>query len=359
MISSSSTSGAVDTAASEPIPAPEHSTIRRLGVCLLAATGVLAAICCVSLMAGANRFYSPGDVWSALTGHTDQLTDATIRSLRLPRTILGMLVGASLGVAGALVQGVTRNPIVEPSIIGVNSGASLAVALVTYTVGAGSFMIAGVSMMPFVAFAGAAAAAGLVYALVSGVGTTPGRIALAGVTVAMLANAMVMCVVILNDNAVRFLLRYLVGGIDGSSWTFVQTLVPYTVVGLAAGLTLARSVTVLSLGDDVARGLGLRVGRIRISALAVVVVLAGSSVAVAGPIAMVGLLVPHTARWLVGLEYRRVLALSTVLGAALLVASDVASRFVVPGIETPVGVLTAVIGTPYFIFLARRGRGIV
>jgi ABC-type Fe3+-siderophore transport system permease subunit len=334
-------------------------TTRALGRCLLGAAVVLAIACCLSLMAAGTHTYSVVQVWDALIGHADPLTEAAIRSLRLPRTIIGVLVGASLGVAGGLIQGVTRNPIVEPSIIGINSGAALAVAIVTYTLGAGAFVIGGVNLMPFAAFVGATCAAGLVYALVSGIDTTPGRIALAGVTVAMLANAMVMSVVILNDDAVRFLLRFLVGGIDGTTWTTVRTLAPYTVIGLLAALAIAQSVTILSLGDDVARGLGLRVTRIRLGTLAVVVILAGSSVAVAGPIAMVGLLVPHTARWLVGLDYRRVVALSAVLGAALLVAADVVSRFVVPGIETPVGVLTAVIGTPYFIFLARRGRGIV
>jgi iron complex transport system permease protein len=158
---------------------------------------------------------------------------------------------------------------------------------------------------------------------------------------------------------VQFLLRYLVGGVDGASWASTRTLLPYGLVGLACAFGMARSVTTLSLGDDVARGLGLPVTRIRLQAIGLVVLLSGAAVAVAGPIAMVGLVIPHMARWSVGLRYSRVFLFSMVYGAMLLVAADTVSRILVPGTEIPVGVLTAVLGTPYFIYLARRGRGVV
>ncbi|MFI6825653.1 FecCD family ABC transporter permease [Kribbella sp. NPDC050241] len=340
-------------------PREAADRIRPLRVPLAAGVLVLLIACALSLMVGSNGTASPGQVVQALTGHADPQLTAAVQSLRLPRTVLALLIGAGLAVAGALIQGVTRNPIVEPSIIGVNAGAALAVALVTYTLGATAFRLGGISLMPFVAFAGAAAAAGLVFVIVAGVDMTPGRVALAGVTVALLANALVMSVVVLNDNAVQFLLRYLVGGVDGASWAGVRTLLPYSIIGLGCAFLLAKSVTVLSLGDDIARGLGLPVERVRLQALALVVVLAGAAVAVAGPIAMVGLLVPHMARWSVGTSYLRVFGFSIVYGGALLVTADVVSRIVVPSTEVPVGVLTAVLGTPYFIYLARRGRGVV
>jgi ABC-type Fe3+-siderophore transport system permease subunit len=333
--------------------------VRPLRIPLGAGVLILLVVSAISLMVGATSTASPGEVVRALTGHADPQLTAAVQSLRLPRTLLALLIGAGLAVAGALIQGVTRNPIVEPSIIGVNAGAALAVALVTYTAGAATLRLGGINLTPFVAFAGAAAAAALVFVIVAGVDMTPGRVALAGVTVALLANALVMSVVVLNDNAVQFLLRYLVGGVDGASWASVRTLLPYSVVGLTGAFLLAKSVTVLSLGDDVARGLGLPVERVRLQALALVVVLAGAAVAVAGPIAMVGLLVPHMARWSVGTSYLRVFGFSIVYGGVLLVGADVVSRIVVPATEIPVGVLTAVLGTPYFIYLARRGRGVV
>ena len=342
-------------AAASPAAATGH---RHLGSAMLLSLLVLAGCVAASLMVAGTHIFSPEAVWSALWGHGDAQVQAAVRDLRLPRTIVSMLVGASLGVAGALVQGITRNPIVEPSIIGVNAGAALAVAVVTY-VGGTTMTVGSVSLMPFVAFVGSAAAVGLVYALVSGIDATPGRIALAGVTVAILANALVSATVLLKDSAVYLLLHYIVGGVDGTSWSSVETLLPYVIVGLIASLLIARSVTVLELGDDIARGLGQPVALVRGTAILLVVVLAGSCVAVAGPIAMVGLLVPHLARWLVGTDYRRVIPLSMILGACLLVAADVASRMVAPPTETPAGVLTALLGTPYFIYLARRGRGAV
>ncbi|WP_427892228.1 FecCD family ABC transporter permease [Kribbella sp. GL6] len=341
----------------QTLTAPAADRLRPLRIPLGAGVLVLLVACGLSLMVGSTGTASPGQVLRALTGHADPQLTAAVTSLRLPRTVVALLIGAGLAVSGALIQGVTRNPIVEPSIIGVNAGAALAVALVTYTVG--PLRLGGIGLMPFVAFAGAAAAAALVFVIVAGVDMTPGRVALAGVTVALLANALVMSVVVLNDNAIQFLLRYLVGGVDGANWSGVETLLPYTVIGLGGAFLLAKSVTVLSLGDDVARGLGLPVERVRLQALALVVVLAGAAVAVAGPIAMVGLLVPHMVRWSVGTSYLRVFGLGTVYGGALLVGADVISRIAIPNTEVPVGVLTAVIGTPYFIYLARRGRGVV
>lgn len=331
---------------------------RRLALLL---TGCLILlICCVaaSLMVSSTRVIAPTTAWDAVWGRTSAQVVATVRDIYLPRTVVAILVGAGLAVAGALIQGITRNPIVEPSILGINSGAALAVAAITY-VGGTTLAMGSTTLMPFVAFAGAAMAVGLVYALVSGIDATPGRVALAGVTVALLANAFVSATILLKVSAVYVLLHYLVGGLANTTWSDSATLFPYVALGLVASMLVARPVTVLELGDDVARSLGQRVGMVRVAAVAIVVVLAGASVSVAGPIAMVGLMVPHVARWLIGRDYRQVIPLSILLGACLVVAADVAARVVVPQTETPVGVLTALLGTPYFIFLARRSRSLV
>ncbi len=338
--------------------AGDFEVTRRLLVALVVTALLLAIGATLSLMLSGTGFFSPHVVWDAIAGRGNPEVEAAVRDLRIPRTILAIIVGANLAVAGALVQGVTRNPIVEPSIIGINSGAALAVALVTFLGGA-SIGRGPLSLTPFVAFLGAAAAAAIVYALVSGIDTTPGRIALAGVTVALLANALVTGTVMVKDAAVYLLMHFLVGGLDNTSWASVQTILPYAVLGLAAALLMARSLTILELGDDVARALGLQVARVRVLAIAFIVVLAGSTVAVAGPIAMVGLLVPHISRWLVGRDFRRVLPLAMLGGALLVVVADIVARLLAPPTETPVGVLTAALGTPYFIFLARRGRGAV
>lgn len=331
----------------------------RPGAVALVGGGLLVLVAVVSLMVGSDRIDGPATVLRALSGQADQLLVAAVRDVRLPRTLVAALIGAGLAVAGALIQAITRNPIVEPSTIGVNAGAALGVCLVSFFGGVTAIEVAGVDLMPFVAFAGAAVAVVLVFAFVGTGRATPGRIALAGVTVALLANALVMSTIILNDAATRYLIRFLVGGVDGVTWGGFTTLTPYVAIGLVGSFLMARAVTVLSLGDDVAHGLGLPVRRTRLLGVGIVVVLAGAAVAVAGPISMVGLMVPHAARFLVGTDYRRILPVSALLGALLLVAADVVSRLLVRGTEIPVGVLTAVLGTPYFIYLARQGRSAV
>lgn len=343
---------------SRPLATAPPAGRGRLATLLLGGLVVLGCCVAMSLMVTSTRVLAPMVAWDAVWGKSNAQLVATVRAIYLPRTVVAILVGASLAVAGALVQGITRNPIVEPSILGINSGAALAVAAATY-VGGTTLALGPTTLMPFVAFAGAAAAVGLVYALVSGIDATPGRVALAGVTVALLANAFVSATVLLKVSAVYVLLHYLVGGLANTTWSDSATLLPYVAIGLLASMLIARPVTVLELGDDVARSLGQRVGLVRVVAVAFVVVLAGASVSVAGPIAMVGLVVPHVARWLVGRDYRQVIPLSVVLGSSLVVAADVAARVVVPLTETPVGVLTALLGTPYFIFLARRSRSLV
>lgn len=312
-----------------------------------------------SLTVVATIRLSPVEAISALFGTGTTTPELVVRDLLVPRALVAAMVGANLAVAGALIQGVTRNPLTEPSIVGVNSGAALAVVVVTVVVGLENVPWLGLGLLPLVAFVGAAIAALTVYALASTGTVTPVRLALAGVTVAIFAQSLVLGAVLLNDVAVRFLIRWMVGGADGMTWQHVATIAPYSLVGLAIALVMARSITVLSLGEDVARGLGQRVERVRLAAIGLVAVLAGAAVAVTGPIALVGLVVPHIVRPLVGIDHRIVIPVCAILGAALVISADVASRLVAPPSETPLGILTAILGTPFFIYLARRGRGLV
>lgn len=327
---------------------------------VLAGGAVLASAAFVaSLTIVATIRLSPAEVFAALFSGGISTADLIVRELLLPRAIVAALVGANLAVAGALIQAVTRNPLTESSIVGVNAGAALAVVVVTVVIGLENVPWIGLGLLPAVAFVGALLAALVVYALASAGGVTPVRLALAGVTVAIFAQSLVLGAVLLNETAVRFLIRWMVGGADGMTWRHVGAIAPYSIAGLVVALGMARAITVLALGEDVARGLGQRVELVRLGAICLVAILAGAAVSVTGPVALVGLVVPHIVRPLVGVDHRIVIPACILFGAALVIGADFASRLVAPPSETPLGILTAVLGTPFFIYLARRGRGLV
>lgn len=329
----------------------------RWGPTALTLVGGLAALALASVASITVGAASNIDALTAITAlfvRDDSAASLAVQGLRLPRVVVAALVGANLAVAGALIQGVTRNPLAEPSIIGVNAGAVVVVAALTIAIDRGSLPLLAQGFMPLFAFAGAALAASMVYSMAAKGTVTPVRLALAGVAVATFFQSLTMAVVLLRDSAVRIIMQWMVGSVADRTWEHVQTLAPWALLGLLGALALAQSVTVLSLGDDVARGLGQRVERIRLLAFGLVVILAGASVAVAGPIAMVGLMVPHMVRKLVGVDYRTVIPCSAVLGALLLVVADILARLVAYPAETPVGVLTAVVGAPFLVALARR-----
>jgi ABC-type Fe3+-siderophore transport system permease subunit len=329
---------------------PARATAITLAVGLAA---VLAASVW-SITVGASSMVDPQTAFSSLFVWDGAPAHVTVQSLRLPRVVVAVLVGASLAVAGALIQGVTRNPLAEPSIIGVNAGAVVVVAALSIASDQKLTPWLSAQILPVFAFVGAGSAAILVYGLASKGSVTPIRLALAGVAVATFFQSLTVAIVLLRSSAVRIIMQWMVGSLTDRTWENVLTLAPWAILGLLGALALAQSVTVLSLGDDVARGLGQDVERIRMLAFGLVVVLAGASVAVAGPIAMVGLIVPHVVRRLVGVDYRAVIPCAAVLGALLLIVADVIARLVAFPAETPVGVLTAVVGAPFLIGLARR-----
>ena len=334
-------------------PAPAGASGARRAAWLVAAVVVLGLVAAASLAVGA-RGLSIGTVWQALVAFNPDDGDHAVVHARIPRTVLGLLAGGALGLAGAAMQGVARNPLADPGIIGVNAGAALAVVTGIYVFG-----ISSLSGYIWFAFLGAGAAAALVYVIASlgRDGATPVKLALAGAALsAGLYSLMNVILVSSQDSLDRFRF-WQVGGIAGRDWSTIHAGLPFLLLGTAIVLGAGRNLNGLALGDDVASGLGQRVGLTRgITALGVVL-LCGSATALAGPIGFVGLVVPHAVRFLTGPDYRWILPFSLVLAPVLLLAADVAGRVILLPGEVPAGIMTALAGAPVFIWLVRRSKG--
>ena len=319
---------------------------------LLAALGLMTLL--VVMLAGvalgaAN--ITPGDAWAALTAFDGTSTShLIIRTLRVPRVLIAALVGASLGVAGAIMQGLTRNPLADPGILGINAGAALGVVLAVFFL-----KISSLSLYALFAMAGAAITALAVYSLGSmGYGgATPFKLTIAGAASAALLGSLTTGILIFNQRTLDEVRFWLAGSLAGRDLNLLLQVLPYLAVGLALAIGLGRQITTISLGEDVARGLGQRTGWIKALAALAVLLLAGGSVAVAGPIAFIGLVIPHVVRFVAGADYRSILPWSALAGAIFLILSDLAARLVVRPLELPVGVMTALIGGPIFIYLVR------
>jgi iron complex transport system permease protein len=275
-----------------------------------------------------------------------------VADARLPRTLIGATVGAALGVAGAVMQAVSRNPLAEPGILGVSWGAALGAVGAQVALGIGSPAAAvGFALL---GAAGAGATVVLIGSLGRG-GLSPARLVVAGAAVSTLLWSVLQGLLVIDHASLEASRRWLAGSLSGRDEASLLQVAPYLGAGLVLALLLARPLTALSLGDDVARGLGQRTGTVKVAAALAVVLLAGAAVAVAGPIVLVGLAVPHVARALVGRDYSRVLPVSGLLGAVLVLAADVAGRRVMPPEEVPVGVMAALLGAPVFLHAVRRG----
>ncbi len=276
-----------------------------------------------------------------------------VHLVRLPRALEAAMVGACLAMAGVIMQTITLNPLGAPEIMGVNAGAALLVTL-SVTVWTG---LAGESVLAL-AFVGSAAAAALVFAFAhfGRGGLSPLRLALAGVTITALLFSLMQGVFIIHVETASTLMFWLVGGVNFASWQDIHLVWPWLLGGTVVAILLAAPLNVLALGDDMARGLGQNVTRTRFIAGAVVVVLAGACVGIAGPVAFLGLIVPHIVRRLVGVNHLLVMPLAALTGATLFVWADVGSQYVSSVEQTPSGVVTALIGAPIFIYLARKGK---
>ncbi|HMQ30600.1 MAG TPA: iron ABC transporter permease [Chloroflexaceae bacterium] len=317
---------------------------------LPALAGLLAAALMISIAIGAADI-APSDVWAALVAFDPASTEhLIIRTLRLPRAAVAALVGASLAVAGALMQGLTRNPLADTGILGIETGAALGVVAAVFFLDIGSL-----SLYALFGFAGAAVTAVVVYALGSlgRGGPTPLKITIAGAALTALLGSLTTGLLILNQRTLEEVRFWLAGSVAGRDLGLLLQASPYLLAGLVLALALGRQITTIALGDDVARGLGQRTGWVKGLAAVATVLLAGGAVAVAGPIGFVGLVIPHAVRFLVGQDYRWVLPYAALVGATFLVLSDVAARLVLRPTELPVGVMTALIGGPFFIYLVR------
>ena len=271
-----------------------------------------------------------------------------IENIRLPRTIVAVLVGINLALSGAILQAVMKNPLADPHIIGISSGAGLfgiAAMLIFNDTGA---------LVTPAAFFGALLAAALIFFLAWKDGIRPIRVILAGVAVSAFLGAGISALLIFYSDKVHGALLFMVGGLSARSWSHVELLYPYTILGMALTFLAARHLNVLQLGDEVAKGLGMRVNLTRTILIAVAALLAASAVCVGGLLGFVGLIVPHTARLLIGSDYRFLLPSAAFLGAAVVTFSDTVTRTIFAPTELPVGILMAIIGAPFFLYLLRR-----
>ena len=316
---------------------------------LAVAALVLAAIVTASVALG-SRDVTWSDIVAAIGGSDDTLGAAAVTK-RMPRTLLAVLVGASLGLAGGVMQGVTRNPLADPGILGVNMGASLAVVS-----GVAFFGLASPTSYIWVAIAGAGASAVFVYSVGSlgRGGATPLKLALAGAATSATFASLVSAVVLPRNDIAGGFQSWQIGGVGGGTFDKVSHVLPFLLVGFVVCLLSARGLNSLALGDELAAGLGENVALTRAIAAFGAVVLCGASTAVAGPIVFVGLVVSHACRLTVGADHRWLLPLSILVGAALLTAADVVGRVVARPQEIDVGILAALIGAPVFIHIVRR-----
>ncbi|MEU2577686.1 FecCD family ABC transporter permease [Streptomyces anulatus] len=333
---------------------PDAVTGRPAGVRLLwlpLSVLALAAVMVASVALG-SRDVPWSDVVAALGGADDTLGRAAATK-RIPRTVLAVVIGAALGLAGGVMQGVTRNPLADPGILGVNMGASLAVVTAV-----AFFGLTSPTGYIWTAIAGAAFSALFVHTVgtLGRGGATPLKLALAGAATSAAFASLVSAIILpRNDIAGSFKL-WQIGGVGGASFERIGQVMPFLAVGFAVCLLSARALNSLALGDELAAGLGERVALARAVAALGAVLLCGAATAVAGPIGFVGLVVPHTCRLLVGVDHRWLLPLSTVLGAILLTAADVVGRIVARPSEIDVGIVTALIGAPFFIYIVRRQK---
>ncbi|OZV77024.1 iron ABC transporter permease [Micromonospora echinospora] len=336
-------------------PGPDVVALRRpararLGW-LLVVLAVLVLVMLASVAFG-SRIVGWSDITAAFGGTDDTLNQAAVVK-RIPRTVLAALVGAALALSGAVMQGVTRNPLADPGILGVNMGAMLAIAVGMVTVG----LYTATAYIWF-AIAGAAVSTLFVYAVgsIGRAGATPLKIALAGAATSAALSSLVVAVVLPRGDIAENFQSWQVGGVGGATWESIGQVLPFLITGLVICLLCARALNSLALGDELAAGLGERVALVRGVAALGAVMLCGAATAVAGPIAFVGLIVPHLCRLLVGLDHRWLLPFVTLVGAGLLTAADVVGRMVNRPDEIEAGIITALIGAPFFIYVVRRQK---
>ncbi|MFE2169915.1 FecCD family ABC transporter permease [Streptomyces sp. NPDC059447] len=336
------------TAQSSAVVARPRHAPRVAG--LVAALVVLALIAVLSIAVGAKQM-PLDEVWHGLFDYSGTTSDVVVRDLRVPRTLLGLMVGLGLGLSGAVMQALTRNPLAEPGILGVNAGAAAAVVSAISFFGANSL-----SEFVWWAFLGAAVVSVVVYVLGGSRSATPVRLALAGTAASAALVGYINAVQLMDSKALDKLRFWTVGSLSSATMDTVRQVAPFLLTGAVLALTLGRSLNAMALGDDTARALGANLTRTRIGAMVAITLLCGAATAACGPIIFVGLMVPHLVRAFTGPDMRWVLAYSAVLSPVLLLGADVIGRVVTRPAELQVGIVTALVGGPVFIYLVRRKR---
>lgn len=328
------------------------SLYRRRALGLIAIGVALTITAAASLTYGANPL-AAGQVWDVFWRPDDSEAAIIVWTMRLPRTVVGIVVGMCFGVAGALIQALTRNPLADPGILGVNAGAGFAV-----TLGVGVFGLSGITGYVWFAFIGAAVTTVLVY-LIGSAGrglVSPVTLVLAGVALGAVLNGFSTFLTLIDPETFRSIRNWGLGSIARTGTDDLLGVLPFLVIGLLIALALSGSLNSIALGDDLAAGLGTNVIRTRVLGVLAVTLLAGGATALTGGIAFVGLMVPHIVRWFVGPDQRWIIAYSIVAAPVLVLAADVIGRVIARPGEIEVGILTAVVGAPMLIALVRRHK---
>ncbi|MFJ8053480.1 FecCD family ABC transporter permease [Streptomyces luteogriseus] len=332
----------------ETAPAPPNRrAVRAFGLLLSVAILVLVALASIAI--GAKEL-SLGQVWHGLFEDSGTYGDVVVAE-RLSRTVLGLLAGAALGLAGAVLQALTRNPLADPGLLGINAGASAAVVTaITY------FGVTSLSGYVWFAFFGAAAVGALVWFLGGSRGATPVRLALAGTAISAALYGYLQAVMITDEAALGKMRFWTVGSLASATDSTITQVLPFLLAGTVLALALARPLNAMAMGDDTAKALGANLNRTRALSMLAATVLCGAATAACGPIVFVGLMVPHVVRSFTGPDLRWILPYAAILSPVLLLGADVIGRIVARPSELQVGIVTAILGGPVFIFLVRRRR---
>lgn len=318
-------------------------------VAVFSASIILLIIACLLSLRFGSVGFSTEEIIGVLSGSEASEIRNIIINIRLPRTLLAIMVGANLAVSGALLQAVMRNPLADPGLTGVSTGAGLAAVTIMLVFPALS------GLVPLAAFIGGTLASILVFALAWKRGIDPIRIILAGVAANAILGGGISVLSVLYSDRIQGVLMWLNGSIAGRSWHHVRILTPYSLIGIIIALFCINKANLLQLGEEVAKNLGARINTTRLLLSMTAAFLAGISVSTVGLIGFVGLIIPHISRLLVGSDYRFMLPVSISLGAALLLLADTIARSAFSPIELPVGVIMAILGGPFFLYLLRKG----
>ncbi|MBD1380778.1 FecCD family ABC transporter permease [Metabacillus arenae] len=328
------------------------SGVAKILVLFISVLLLLFGICASIVYGYTNTSWQMAyEAFTAFNGSNEHLI---LQTVRLPRAVIAAVVGACLAIAGALMQALTKNPLASPSVFGINAGSGFFVV-----VAVAAFQISSLHAFTWIAFFGAATAAFTVYFVgsIGREGLTPVKLTLAGAAMAALFSSLTQGFLAVNEAALEQVLFWLSGSVQGRKMEMLYAVLPYVTVGIIGSLILAPKINVLTMGEDIAKGLGQKTGTVKLVTALVIILLAGSAVSIAGPIGFIGIVIPHFARYLVGTDHRWILPYSALLGGILLIAADIGARYIIMPKEVPVGVMTAFIGTPFFIYIARRGFG--